>query len=85
MQPQYSWDLWRHDETFRRMILEEVRVMAAELNESFGNTVDRTQIFEAGKAVLRRIRARTEFKPPWLAFERICMMDRKAKGPKGGG
>jgi hypothetical protein len=85
MQPQYSWDLWRHDESFRRMILEEVRVMAAELRESSGETADRTHIFEAGKAVLRRIRARTEVTSPWRRFEQICLIDRRAKSPTGGG
>jgi hypothetical protein len=78
-QPQYSYDLWRHDEQFRRMILEEVHVMAAELAEHFGSSPNREQIYEAGKAVLRRLRARNSFESPWKKFELVCMIDRSHK------
>jgi hypothetical protein len=76
MQPRYSYDLWRDDERFRRIILEEVRVMAAELREFFGPRPNRTQVFEAGKAVLRRVRARTSLKAPWIDYEWRCRLHR---------
>jgi hypothetical protein len=53
--------------------------MAAELAEHFGSSPNREQIYEAGKTVLRRIRARASYESPWKKFELVCMIDRRHK------
>jgi hypothetical protein len=82
-QPKYSYDLWRHDAKFRRMILEEVRVMAFELGEYHGRTPGREQIHEAGKAVMRRLRARVSLQSPWIRFMEICLIQLKPDISRG--